>query len=85
MQVDPANIAEGYAKRRSAKEFGSFLAHAMGSANELEVHFDIAHELDYISAEEHGHFVEECRIIGKQLYRLREYWLSLEPKRLSSN
>ena len=44
----PANIAEGYAKRRSAKEFRAYLANAMGSATEMEVHLEIARELGYV-------------------------------------
>ena len=33
----PLNIAEGYGKKRSAKEFQRFLVMAMGSCNELLV------------------------------------------------
>ena len=70
----PANIAEGYAKRRSTKEFCAYLANAMASANELEVHFEIAHDLGYINEDERRHFTEAYSVIGKQLYRLIEYW-----------
>lgn len=69
-----ANIAEGYAKRRSGKEFAFFLNDAMGSANEMEVHLQIAHELGYIAAVEHGRYVQEYAVIGKQLNRLIAYW-----------
>ncbi|MEK7634256.1 MAG: four helix bundle protein [Patescibacteria group bacterium] len=34
----PANIAEGWAKRRHEKEFKRHLDAAIGSANEMEVH-----------------------------------------------
>jgi len=34
----PANIAEGYARRWSVKEFKNYLRIAMASANEMEVH-----------------------------------------------
>lgn len=34
----PANIAEGWAKRRFEKEFKRHLDAAIGSANEMEVH-----------------------------------------------
>jgi len=72
----PTNIAEGYAKRRSPKDFSNFLTIAMGSANEMEVHFEIARVLEYVTEEERDAFVEEYRIIGKQLNRLIQYWRS---------
>ncbi|MEX2226641.1 MAG: four helix bundle protein [Dehalococcoidia bacterium] len=77
----PANIAEGYAKRRSGKEFAFYLTNAMGSANEMEVHLQIAHELGYISPEEQARSGQEYAIIGKQLNRLIAYWRSQTPTR----
>ena len=74
----PANIAEGYAKRRSAKEFRAFLANAMGSATEMEVHLEIARELGYITDEECARLVDEYQIVARQLYRLIEKWQSFE-------
>lgn len=74
----PANIAEGYAKRRSAKEFRAFLANAMGSATEMEVHLEIARELGYITVEESVRLVDEYRILARQLYRLIEKWRSAD-------
>lgn len=35
----PANIAEGWAKRRFEKEFKLHLDKALGSCNEMEVHY----------------------------------------------
>ena len=72
----PTNIAEGYARRASAKEFCKFLGFSLGSANEMEVHFDVAHELEYVTAEEHTYYIDECTIVGKQLTRLVQYWRS---------
>jgi len=37
----PANIAEGYGRRKSAKEFKHFLTISLGSANEMVVHLEI--------------------------------------------
>lgn len=37
----PTNIAEGYGRRKSAKEFKHFLSIALGSANEMTVHLEI--------------------------------------------
>ena len=72
----PTNIAEGYARRASTKEFCKFLAFSLGSANEMEVHFDVAHELEYVTAEERTYYIDEYTIVGKQLTRLVQYWRS---------
>ena len=69
-----ANIAEGYGKKRSAKDFKSYLANALGSTNELIVHLQIAKTLGYISEAESGSFIGDYRIVGKQLTRLLERW-----------
>jgi four helix bundle protein len=70
----PANIAEGYSKRRSTRNFKLYLANAQGSANEVVVHFQIAEALGYLSAEQTAPLIEEYRIIGKQLTKLIEVW-----------
>jgi four helix bundle protein len=70
----PANIAEGYARRRSAKEFRAYLANAMGSATEMEVHLEIARKLGYLSADESACLVSEYQILARQLDRLIEKW-----------
>ena len=70
----PTNIAEGYGKKRSARDFKSYLANALGSTNELIVHLQIARTLGYISGEESESFVGDYRIVGKQLTRLLERW-----------
>jgi four helix bundle protein len=74
----PANIAEGYAKRRSAKEFRAYLANAMGSATEMEVHLEIARELRYMSDERCAELVSEYQIVARQLYRLIEKWRTID-------
>lgn len=70
----PANIAEGYAKRRSAKEFVSFLTTALGSANEIEVHIEIAAKLGYGEDSQRSDLSEEYGIIGRQLAALVRSW-----------
>lgn len=72
----PANIAEGYAKRRSAKEFRAYLATALGSATEMKVHLEIAHALGYVSSEEAEPLIEQYEVLARQLYRLIERWRS---------
>ncbi len=64
----PANIAEGYAKRRSAKEFCAYLTTAMGSANEMQVHLKIASELGYL--QDSNKLSDEYDVVGRQLNKL---------------
>ena len=70
----PAKIVKGYGRRRSPREFCSFLSLAVGSVNEMEVHLNIARELDYIPEDEYRSLVSEFRVIGKQLTQLIKYW-----------
>jgi len=51
----PANIGEGYALRTDAPRlFCKHLRIAYGSAVEMQIHFDLARELGYVSEEVHG-------------------------------
>jgi len=70
----PANIAEGYGKKRSAKEFKSYLGHALGSANEVIVHLEIAVAIEYVAQDDIQALVDGDQIVAKQLYRLIESW-----------
>ena len=70
----PSNIAEGFSKRRTAKDFKLYLAHALGSANELLVHLRVAQELGYIQQEEATGLTEGYRIICRQMNRLIQNW-----------
>jgi four helix bundle protein len=72
----PCNIAEGYGKKRSVREFVSYLAISMGSANEMVVHLEISRRLGYISDEDSNKLQEDYRIIGKMLNRLINSWES---------
>jgi len=76
----PTNIAEGYGRRRSAKDFKHFLSMALGSANEMIVHLEITCELEYSKAENCNSLIEEYTIICKMLYRLIENWRTLPTK-----
>lgn len=70
----PTNIAEGYARRRSPKEFCSFLAMSVGSANEMEVHVKIMRELEYANEDVCTAMLVDYQTIGKQLTKLIQYW-----------
>ena len=80
----PANIAEGYGKRKSVKEFKRYLTIALGSANEAIVHLEIARELGYTSPDICNTLINDYDIIGKMLYRLIENWQTF-PKKSSEN
>jgi len=75
----PTNIAEGYAKRRSVKEFKAFLTNALGSANEMEVHLRIAIALGYVSEAEVEPTIAAYQVIGRQLARLIQSWRQFQP------
>lgn len=66
------NIAEGYGRKDSSREFQHFLRNALGSCNEICVLLDFIRELNYINEEYHKKLSEEYDILGKQIYRLRE-------------
>jgi four helix bundle protein len=70
----PTNIAEGYGKRRSARHFKSYLENAVGSANEMVVHLQVAECLEYASKDEGDPLIAEYRVVGRMLVRLIEKW-----------
>jgi len=70
----PANIAEGYGNKRSAPRFRAYLDTALGSANEVIVHLEIATALSYASPDEIRPTIEGYQIVAHQLYRLIERW-----------
>ena len=49
----PMNIAEGYGKKESDKEYRRFLTIAKGSCNEMSVQIDFCKDLGYITDEIH--------------------------------
>jgi four helix bundle protein len=70
----PTNIAEGYGRRKSVKDFKHFLSIALGSSNEMIVHLEITRELGYAGLDECNPLIEDYTIICKMLYRLIENW-----------
>jgi four helix bundle protein len=80
----PANIAEGYGRRKSAKEFKHFLAIALGSANEMVVHLEITRQLEYAKADICDELIDEYTLICKKLYRLMEAWHTIPASQTPS-
>ena len=70
----PANIAEGFSKKRGDKDFKLFLAHAMGSATEMLVHLQIARELGYVSQDDAAPLIERYQIVCRQMNKLIQNW-----------
>ena len=67
----PANIAEGYGRKKSSAEFKHFLRNALGSCNEMCVLMSLIKDLELIENEEYTKQYDE---LGKQIYRLIEVW-----------
>lgn len=70
----PANLAEGWAKRRFEKEFKKHLDVAIGSANEMEVHLEVARDLGYLQKEVCENLLERYKLLGGKLHNLRNNW-----------
>ena len=69
------NIAEGYGRKESKKEFQHFLRNALGSCNEVRVIIELCKDLGYIEEGMYREIERQYEVIGKQLYRLREAYL----------
>jgi four helix bundle protein len=76
----PANIAEGYGKKRSAKEFKAYLANALGSANEVIVHLKVTDALGYADGREISELIDGYTIVAKQLHTLIGAWQSFDSR-----
>ena len=77
----PANVAEGFGKKRSVREFKSYLNNALGSANEAIVHLKIAEALGYANGTQVQDLVDGYTIVAKQLHRLMETWQTFDKGR----
>ena len=71
------NIAEGYGRKDSAKEFKHFLRNAQGSCNETRTLIKMSCDLKYLSQEESKKLSEEYEKLSKMLYRLKENWTDI--------
>ena len=63
----PANLAEGYARRRSRAEFSRFVRMAMGSADEMRVWLRCCLDLGYIDRAQWSAWQQEYRAIARML------------------
>jgi four helix bundle protein len=67
----PANIAEGCG-RGGDREFVRFLRISLGSASELEYHFLLARDLNYLSDHEYADIANGTEEVKRMLRRLLE-------------
>lgn len=70
----PANIAEGWAKRRFEKEFKKHLDTALGSCNEMEVHISFARDLGYLDKTLCDALIKRYIALGGKITNLRNNW-----------
>ena len=66
----PTNIAEGYGRKESQKDFRRFLWISLGSNDEVFVHLDFLKDLGYITPEDHKELTHGHNEVGKMLYGL---------------
>lgn len=70
----PANIAEGWAKRRFEKQFKVHLDPSIGSCNEMEVHISMGRDLKYWEHVFCESLIKRYLFLGGRLTNLRNNW-----------
>lgn len=72
----PSNIAEG-SGRTSAKDQAHFFEMAFGSLMEVDCQIDIAHELGYVSSDEHEEVAKQISQVAALLSGMRRKILNV--------
>ena len=71
----PAQIAEGYARRESLKDFQRYLRDCVGEANEMINHFLLVKHKRYIKKPGYADdLIERYNQLGKKLSNLKNNW-----------
>jgi len=65
----PANIAEGFGRRRYKQDYIRFVVYALASCDETRVHLDMLHATSSLSDFEHERLSEQYDVLGKRLNR----------------
>lgn len=65
----PANIAEGFGRRRYGNEYVHFLTIALASCDETRAHLDMLHATGNLNDATHEALSGKCSSLGKQLNR----------------
>jgi len=63
----PANIAEGFGRRRHKAEFIRFIVYALASCDETHVHLDVLFETGSLPELAYRHLVTEYETLGRKL------------------
>ena len=72
----PLNIAEGFGRKGTEKDFKYFLRIGLGSCNEVMVLLEMIRDLGYIEKENYEELNEKYDHVTRQIYRLIEKWES---------
>lgn len=72
----PANIREGFAKRKFEKIFIKHLVDAVGSSEETRTWLDFAKSCDYMKNEDHDRLNNSYDEVTAMLYSLLSKWKS---------
>lgn len=70
----PANIKEGFAKRKYPDVFIRHLNDALGSSEETLTWLDFSCKCGYINKEQHKELSDRYQKIGAMLYKLMSNW-----------
>ena len=71
----PSQIAEGYAKRASIKEFAKYLNSCVGEANEMMSHLMLAKHKGYVKKQGYvDELIQRYNLLGKKLTNLKNNW-----------
>lgn len=71
----PAQIAEGYARRESLKDFQRYIRDCIGEVNEMINHLLLSKHKQYIKKTYYAdELIERYTILGKKLTNLKNNW-----------
>ena len=65
----PANIAEGFGRRRYKQDYIRFLVYALASCDETRVHLDMLYQMTSLAEETHRRLSNRYDTLGKKLNR----------------
>lgn len=63
----PANLAEGYGRKKYRNEFIKFITYALASCDETTVHLEILHKTNSISDESYKRLSDKFKELGIKL------------------
>ena len=72
----PANIVEGYGRRRYKNQFILYLTYAIASLDETKCHLEILCETGSLAKDSFSPLYTQAEELGRRLYRFRESIIS---------